>query len=332
MSKDCNKIDFVILWVDGNDKKWLNEKSKYVPVEQVANSSIRFREWGNLKYWFRAVEKYTPWVNKIYFVTYGHLPKFLNVNHPKIEIVKHESFISKEYLPTYNSNVLDLNICNIKGLNERFVYFNDDTFITDYMSQQDFFKDGLPCDDYGESPILPYGTIFPYTMMNNLSIINKYYNKRDIYTKRLFKYINLKYGINNIRTITSLPFKKFIGFYNAHLPISFLKSYCEKLWDIEKLECEKTSRNRFRTKEDITLYLAKQFQLLDGNFFPRKSNIGKMFVVSDDNSKIVSSIKNHRYKMICINDQDENIDFLKSKEEINGAFDKLLPDKSSFEL
>ena len=24
-----NKIDFVILWVDGNDKEWLKEKQKY---------------------------------------------------------------------------------------------------------------------------------------------------------------------------------------------------------------------------------------------------------------------------------------------------------------
>ena len=24
-----NKIDFVILWVDGNDKEWIKEKNKY---------------------------------------------------------------------------------------------------------------------------------------------------------------------------------------------------------------------------------------------------------------------------------------------------------------
>ena len=29
----------------------------------------------NLKYWFRGVEKFAPWVNKIYFITYGHAAK-----------------------------------------------------------------------------------------------------------------------------------------------------------------------------------------------------------------------------------------------------------------
>ena len=90
-----NKIDFVILWVDGADKKWLEEKKKYKPTIDVSDSIIRFRDWENLKYWFRGVEKYAPWVNKIYFVTYGHLPKFLKTDHEKLVIVNHKDFIDK---------------------------------------------------------------------------------------------------------------------------------------------------------------------------------------------------------------------------------------------
>ena len=64
------KIDFVIPWVDGNDPKWKIEKDKYSPTKaDESNASNRYRDWGLLPYWFRAVEKYTPWVNKIYFVT-----------------------------------------------------------------------------------------------------------------------------------------------------------------------------------------------------------------------------------------------------------------------
>ena len=76
------KIDFVIPWVDGNDPKWKTEKDKYSPSKaDDSNSANRYRDWGLLPYWFRAAEKFTPWVNKIYFVTWGHIPAFLNAEH-----------------------------------------------------------------------------------------------------------------------------------------------------------------------------------------------------------------------------------------------------------
>ncbi len=325
------KIDFVILWVDGSDQKWLEEKKQYKADFDISDSIIRFRDWDNLKYWFRGVEKYAPWVNKIYFVTYGHLPKFLNTNNKKLVVVKHSDFIDKKYLPTYNSNVIDLNLHRIKGLNEQFVYFNDDTFIIDKVTPQDFFKNGLPVEEYSETPVVPYKTIFPYTMFNNAFIINNHYEKKDVYKKHFFKIFNLKYGMNNFRTLLALPYKKFIGFYSAHLPISFLKTYYKKLWELEEEECIRTSQNKFRTKEDITSYTVKEMQMLEGKFYPRNHNFGKYFIISDNNKKIIKAIVNKKYKMICINDQNEEINFESAKTEINNAFEKIFPDKSSFE-
>ena len=89
------KIDFVITWVDGNDEKWLKEKEKYSKecsnknsdeFKKWINAKSRYRDWDNLKYWFRAVCKYAPWVNKIYFITYGHVPNWLDTNNPKLVI------------------------------------------------------------------------------------------------------------------------------------------------------------------------------------------------------------------------------------------------------
>ena len=82
------KIDFVIMWVDGSDPKWLAEKNKYSEKKVSIDDGInRYRDMNLLKYWFRGVEKYTPWVNKIYFVTWGHLPKWLDTSNPKLVIV-----------------------------------------------------------------------------------------------------------------------------------------------------------------------------------------------------------------------------------------------------
>ena len=96
-------IDFVLMWVDGNDPEWQKEKSLYESDTNGDKRNIRFRDWDNLQYWFRGVEKYAPWVNKIHFVTWGHLPSWLNTEHPKLNVVKHSDFIPKEFLPTFNS-------------------------------------------------------------------------------------------------------------------------------------------------------------------------------------------------------------------------------------
>lgn len=105
-------IDFVILWVDGNDENWINEKKKYEKEKGKNDDArvVRYRDWNNLQYWFRGVEKFTPWVRKIHFVTWGHIPQWLDTSNPKINIVKHTDFIPKEYLPTFSCYPIELNI------------------------------------------------------------------------------------------------------------------------------------------------------------------------------------------------------------------------------
>ena len=86
-------IDFVVLWVDGSDSIWQAEKAKYQgKTLDDSNSENRFRDWGLMPYWFRAVEQFAPWVRKIHFVTCGHVPEFLNLAHPKLHHVKHAEF------------------------------------------------------------------------------------------------------------------------------------------------------------------------------------------------------------------------------------------------
>ena len=71
--KGKQKIDFVITWVDGSDDRWQKEKQKTRKhlgiVADVDDRKERYRDWDNLQYWFRGVEKYAPWVRKIHFVT-----------------------------------------------------------------------------------------------------------------------------------------------------------------------------------------------------------------------------------------------------------------------
>ena len=95
-----------------------------------------------MRYWFRGIEKFMPFVNKIFFVTWGHIPEWLNTDNEKLVIVNHRDYIPEKYLPTYNSNVIEMNFHRIKDLSECFVNFNDDMFITDYVTEDYFFKKG----------------------------------------------------------------------------------------------------------------------------------------------------------------------------------------------
>lgn len=332
-----DKIDFVIIWVDGNDPKWQEEKNKYTKEVNEDSRDTRYRDWDNLKYWFRAVEECAPWVNKIHFVTCGHLPNFLNVNNPKLNIVNHEDFIPKEYLPTFNSHTIELNLHRIKDLEEKFVYFNDDMFIINKVKPTDFFKKGLPCDMAVFSPAIKedrngIGTV----VMNNMGIVNEYYNKKAQVKKNLFKFFNIKYGMQNIKNILLMPWRSFTGFYELHLPSSFLKQTYTELWNKENEELNNTSLHKFRDiRQDVSQWLIKDWQLASGNFYPRSHRIGKLHTLNEDSNveKILSSSKK-KYKMICLNDSEHISDtsFKNLKEEVINQFEKFFPNKSSFEI
>ena len=103
VDKNTQDIDFVITWVDGNDLEWKREKAARLGHTDMDisvnadNRKERYRDWDNLRYWFRGMEKYAPWVRKVHFVTWGHIPQWLNTKHPKLNIVCHEDFIPQKF-------------------------------------------------------------------------------------------------------------------------------------------------------------------------------------------------------------------------------------------
>ena len=323
-------IDFVICWVDGNDPEWQKQKNYYDTSQQTDSREIRYRDWDNLQYWFRGVEKYASWVNKIHFVTWGHLPQWLNTDHPKLNIVRHEDYIPKKYLPTFSARPIEVNLHRIKGLAEHFVFFNDDMFIIDKVKKTDFFKKGLPRDtgvmDIGIKLDDAHGS----AVYNAIVLINKYFNKKDVIKQNPFKWYNLKYGSNLIKTLLLTPWNYFTGFYTPHLPNAFLKSTFEEVWEKENELLELTSSHKFRTKLDLTQYIFKFWQLASGNFSPRR-NMGKAFDIGSDLNEIEEVIKKQKFKLICLNDSEKINNFELTKVKIQNSFEKLLGHKSNFE-
>ncbi|MBR6159159.1 MAG: Stealth CR1 domain-containing protein [Lachnospiraceae bacterium] len=330
-----HKIDFVIPWVDGSDINWINEKNKYdLNSINGSNNDARYRDWDNLKYWFRGVDKYAPWVNRVFFVTWGHVPAWLDTQHEKLKIVNHRDYIPEEYLPTFNSNVIELNYHRIPDLSEHFVLFNDDTFLIDHVRETDFFSDGKPCDEFIMSPIMPnYNVpIIGHTCLNNMLIINKHFDKRSVIKSMYKKVYSTKYRKKLFRNIALTPWPKLTGFFNDHIPISHLKSTFELMWEKEEEQMKSTCRNKFRTYMDINHWLMRYWNLCAGDFVPRKEGFGKMFTVTDDNTAITRYIASRKGKMICVNDSIADFDLERAIKEINEAFESIFPERSSFEL
>lgn len=330
------KIDFVILWVDGDDPIWKKEKEYYQGTKNdETTTDNRFRDWDSLKYWFRGVEKFAPWVHKIYFITYGHLPVWLNTYHPKLEIINHKDFIPHEYLPTFNSNVIELNLNKIQGLSEHFVAFNDDMFLINETFPSDFFENGLPKDECVENLIIGNGSNEQYihTLINNLNIINQHFDKTNVVNQSVFKHYNRKYGIRNLNTASLLLSDKFLGFNNPHLPVSHLKSTFDMVWQIEPESLKQTCQNKFRMNNDVSHWLFRYWNLCTHSFVPRDTKkFGKYFDIGSMNYKsICNCIEQQNAKVICINDSSMNYNYEKIKDEINESFEKILPNKSYFE-
>ena len=336
MNNDNYPIDFVVTWVDGNDPVWQADKAKYSPNRNADNRNVRYRDWDNMQYWFRAVEKFAPWVNKVHFVTYGHLPKWLNTDCPKLHIAKHSDFIPKEYLPTFSSQPIELNLHRIKGLAEHFVYFNDDMFLLKPVPRELFFKDGLPTDFAITSTISTTTSedMMPFIKLNCVTILNDNFDKKEQIKKHFNKWINLAYGWNALRNLIFYGQHRFKGFANNHLAFSFLKSEYEDIWDKEFDALDETSRHKFRSKIDLDNWLIRYWQLVRGNFSPIGRHVkGKVYEVYNgvaQNQELFNIIENQTMPMICIND-NENVDFEPMEKRLKEAFDKILPEKSSFE-
>lgn len=325
------EIDFVIIWVDGADENWRKKRAKYKSSENVDNREIRYRDWELLKYWFRGVEKFAPWVRKVYFVSDDQCPVWLNKDNDKIRVVSHKDFIPVQYLPTFNSHVIELNLHRIEGLAEHFVYFNDDMFLLRAVKKTDFFKHGVPVDDALLNPIIAteisgIGNI----ITNDVGVINANFSKRMTIKAAPWKWLNIKYGTKLLRTLFLLPWRHFVGFYNDHLPQPFLKSVFDEVWQKEPECMERTCNHKFRDcQRDVSQWLIRFWQLASNRFYPGNPHRGKdINIMAEDAQKI---ILRQKYKMICMNDAEEVCDFEQKKKQLMWAFEQILPDKSSFE-
>ena len=315
MKSEIPNIDLVYLWVDGNDPKWQAKRNAF--LERKVENSLssfngRYVNNDELKYSLRSVERYAPWIRKIFIVTDDQTPEWLDIENPKIKIIDHKEILPAESLPCFNSNVLEHFLYKISNLSEYFILSNDDTFFNKIVSPTTFFgKDGFPIIRLTRKPLRRFRWFLREQIFKK---------PHKLYSKALFN-------------AAELVKQKFGFFYNGlphHNIDSYLKSDCIRVAEqIFKNEIDHTKMNHIRNANDIQRIVYSYVALAEKR--------GHLRYVSNDESLHIHIQKDRHFEKLkkfnptffCMNDTEyaDDNDRMKLKVWLSTRF----PEKSEFE-
>lgn len=302
-----NQIDYVFPYVDCSKPIWQSQYKQY-------NSSIDIRRFDAhenlLKYKFRAIEKWMPWVSIIHMIVSDptQVPDWVDQN--KVHIVLHKDFIPEEFLPTFNSCTIEMFLHNIPGLSEKFIYANDDMYPNDILKPKFYFPE--------EGKI-----------------------KANLHNRKLWhdgdiNQIWAQIPINTLKLAakdTPEYIKKYIDgvhlFEPQHIGKPMIKSINQEVYNLYEKEIKK-SITRFREAKNLNQYLFIEYALFHGKGLFETFRFA-YFQVGNDTNKILNALETtvERPRAICCNDAENAKD--EDWKKLNGAFLKQYPTKCRFE-
>ncbi|WP_429087780.1 stealth family protein [Aeromonas allosaccharophila] len=226
-------IDVVFTWVDDTDAAW---QARYQHHKQLVNEGnvgkhatdpARFSNHDELKYSLGSVLKFLPWVRRIYIVTDKQCPKWLTPSD-RVRIVDHSEIIEPQYLPTFNSHVIEAHLHKIPDLAEHFIYFNDDVFVARPLPAGHFFRSN--------------GIASLFMSKKSLAIMQG----KGADTPTLSASLRSAAILNH-------DFSFLIDHPLVHTYVPLRKSMFEECWRLYRSDLKEFLPNRFRTNNDLNL-------------------------------------------------------------------------------
>lgn len=292
-------MDVVITYVDGLDPVWQADYARFTNTPILEK---RFRDWGTLKYLLRGIETNIPFVRNVYLVVSheSQAPKWANTTN--LKIVLHKDIIPEEYLPTFNSTTIEMFLHKIEGLDDEFVYFNDDTYPMEMCRREDFFVDGK----------IRLG-------------FTKHFLSLDMYKKQCRNSDNLARKALGERSTMSFVRPQ-------HICTPMLRKESEMAFANVKKEIL-SSLSRTREVKNVNQYFFLDYLYYKGlvvnNKIPKKHF--SMAIASP--KSIGEFIENPTHQFVCINDvQLSKERYEKMRTTIIEAFEKRFPNPSKYEL
>jgi len=284
-------VDVVYTWVDGNDEGWDNAREARLAAlsgtAQTRESSgrARFLDRGELRYSFRSLHLFAPWVRRIHLVTAGQVPDWLDTSHPMINVVDHRDILPADGLPTFNSHAIETSLHRIEGLAEHFVYFNDDFLLGRPVRPEAFFS--------------PAGLTSVYFSEMTIGLTNQ--PDAAPFLKAAWNNRNLLHAAFGAATTSNL----------AHAPYAHRVSVIEALHAAFPEPLAATARSPFRDDADVSTLssLAQHYGLLTGTAFVGDPDLHPLSYVNLSNADVDSQLSRLRSRdqdFICLGDHHDH--------------------------
>ncbi len=316
METQSYDIDLVYLWVDGSDPVWMAKHDACIgkPKEgSGANCKGRYANNDELKYSLRSIERYAPWIHRIYIVTDRQTPRWLDTSNPKIRIVDHTEILPPEALPCFNSIVLEHHLPNIPDLAEHFLYANDDTCLNGPVTPATFYgEDGLPIIRFN---FKPFRRLWMWIEEHILGKTSDKYNHRLLIHKAALL-VKEKYGI-------------YYGGRTHHNIDAYLKSDYRHAYEVFREQIDATRTNHVRNANDIQRNLYSYVAIAERRAHLTYVTSRTSFHLLIYIPKLYDKFLKYNPTFFCMNDSEQATDADRRK---SAAFlAHLFPEKSQFE-
>ena len=292
-------MDAVITYVNGSDPLWLEDYTRTVGRSILDK---RFRDWGTLKYHFRGLERFMPFIDRIHLVVARESQVPAWINPETVHVVLHRDIIPEADLPTFNSSMIEMFLHRIPGLTERFLYFNDDTYTVAPCTEEDYFPDGVPAKGFSRNFVR--GGDFRYLVYHSDSLARKAAGMR--------------------------PSCMYVR--PQHTVSPMLKSACDEVFSLVR-EDIMSSLTPLRTRANYNQYLFLDYMYYKGLARHRRISNKHFSLAAASIGKICAFLRNPSAKLVCINDVQMSTEkYRVCREALLQAFDEILPEKSRYEL
>ena len=227
-------IDAVYTWVDDTDPRWRRSLDRVLtsgrpPLHPEAVNPSRFRNRDELRYSLRSLSLYADFVRRVFIVTDGQVPTWLDTDRSDVTIIDHSELLDPAHLPTFNSHAIESRLHHIDGLSEHYLYLNDDFMFGRQVTAGTFFTaNGLAKMFPDELAPIPSGP--PTTDDRPVDSASK--NVRDLMRRHLGMHVRCKM---------------------QHVPYPQRRSVLAEMERRFPEEFERTAASRFRQPTDVNI-------------------------------------------------------------------------------
>ncbi|GAA2704418.1 stealth family protein [Micromonospora olivasterospora] len=309
-------IDAVFTWVDGSDPEWQRRKTAALGSPEarhaVAANSSRYHNRDELRYAMRSLHSFAPWLRKIFLVTDGQLPSWLDPTHPMVTVVTHaELFADLGGRSSFNSHAIESRLHRIPGLAEHFLYFNDDVFLGRPLLPTHFFHANGIAKFFPSPAQFGLGEARPGDLPVNAAGKN---NRR---------HIQRQFGV----TITQKM---------KHTPFALRRSIMHQIEEVLQAEVTETAGHLFRHQGDLSIpsSLHQYWSYLTGQAVPgdieyEYADLGH----PSTPARLAELLARRDRDVFCLNDTDSDPEAFAEQERMLADFlPRYLPFPAPFEL